>query len=195
MKLTEMEREYELAKIDFENVKSRAAKLGVRSEMNKLYDKIQLEKNRVNTELRTTKVKGVEISLPTVFEYLGYRRDNSDVALRVEDNIIYAAGEKKVDSDGSYRSFNYVWIPQTDSKFAKLCVRILGGNIYGDRFYLSVEYFKHPADQSSYLSKDLRTDNKTYNPYCDYFFDKLNLERKKDRNKTNLLQPKNEGVL
>ncbi|WP_211747927.1 hypothetical protein [Paenibacillus sp. Marseille-Q4541] len=130
---------------------------------NKLQKKISDEENRLRSIPEIRNIDGVNIEIP---RYLRYGYDK--YTYEVHDNILYVLDRtKKFDNDGSYHWFNYVWIPQKENKYALLSVRLLGGDRFGDRYFLGVSYFKHPADEHSYLHKEIQPNNRTYKPYAD----------------------------
>lgn len=184
MQLVEMINEYEQAKMDYGNVNSKTAKKGIGEEMYKLKNKIDEEERRLNSNLKIVSINGAEYEIPKSFNYAP---DNERYTYEVRDGCLYQIEKIRNDSDGSFHSHHYVWIPQAENKYAELCVRVLGGDSYGERYYLRVHYYKHPSDMSPYLTKDIRTDNYNYKPFYDYVLEKLGFKHKKDRNHTNYL--------
>ncbi|WP_440110097.1 hypothetical protein [Paenibacillus sp. QZ-Y1] len=185
MQLLEMKTEYEQAKKDCKNVLSRTARKGISEEMYKLKHKIDEEERRLTSTLKKVNINGAEYELPKSFNYTP---DNDRYTYEIKDGCLYQFEKMRNDPDGSFHSHHYVWIPQTENKYAELCVRVLGGDIYGERYYLRVHYYKHPSDMISYLTKDIRTDNYNYKPFYDYVLGKLGFIHKKDRHETNKLE-------
>lgn len=182
MELEKMKFEYALAQLDYKNVMSRTARLGISEQLRKLKDKIDDEERRLNSKLRVVDIDGVNYEVPT-----GFYQENDRYTYEVRDGCLYRFEKMKLDSDGSFHLHHHVWIPQTETKFVDLCVRVLGNDIYGDRYYLSASYYKHPSDTFPYMHKDISTNNYGYKPYYDYILNKMGYLYKKDNWKTNLL--------
>ncbi|MFE6075661.1 hypothetical protein ACFVQB_14410 [Paenibacillus sp. NPDC057886] len=185
MQLIEMKNEYKQAKMDYRNVNSKIAKKGIGEEIYKLKHKIDEEERRLNSKLKTVDINGVQYEIPKSFNYV----PNTDrYTYEVKDDCLYQFKKMRRDPDGSFHSHHYVWIPQAENKYAELCIRTLGGDRFGERYFLRVNYYKHPSDNISYLSKDIRTDNYNYRAYYDYVLAKLGFKHKKDRDHTNYLE-------
>jgi hypothetical protein len=145
---------------------SPTAKSALRDAYHSLQKKIEDEQKRIDFDKTNKDV------IPEAFKRVGIERKS----LEWIDNVIYCIDKSgKLDKDGSYNWYHYVWIPQTKIKYAKLCIHTLGKDVYGDRYYLEVEYFKHPADNYSYLSKRIDPFNRTYLSYVHYVLDALGL--------------------
>lgn len=185
IKLEEMKKEYELVKIDVCCVHSRTAKLGISEEMRKLKKKIDDEENRLTSVLKIKNIDGVNYGIPNSF---GYYEADDRYTYEVKDGCLFRYENMKYDKDKIFHLHHYVWIPQAENKFVKLCVRTLGGDIYGERYYLSATYYKHPVDDYSYMEKGINTNNHGYKPYYLHVIEKMGLRQKKDNRKTNLLE-------
>ncbi|MBX4152389.1 hypothetical protein [Paenibacillus lautus] len=185
MNLTAMKQEYESAKTDYKNVTTRTAKRGISEELNSLKKKIDDEERRLNAELKIESINGVDYEIPNGF---GYYREGDRYTYEVKDGCLYRFERMKLDSDGSFHLHHHVWIPQTENKYVDLCVRILGGDRFGERYFLSASYYKHPSDSFPYMHKDIRTDNYGYKPYYTYVIEKMGFKHKKDRHETNKLE-------
>jgi hypothetical protein len=185
LELIAMKEEYELARNDYKQAASKTARSGIAEELRKLNQKIVDEERRLNSQLEKVNINNIEYELPNNF---GYFPKDERYTYEVKDGCLYRYEKMKLDSDGAFHLHHYVWIPQTTNKYVKLCVRVLGGDYHGERFYLTASYFKHPSDNFSYMSKEVRTDNYNYKPYYLYIIDRTGFKHKKDKWHTNLLE-------
>lgn len=159
--------------------------MGISEELRKLKNKIDDEERRLNAVLKVVNINGVDYSIPTGF---GYYEEGDRYTYEVKDGCLYRFEKMRVDPDGSFHLLHHVWIPQSEHKYVDLCVSILGGDIYGERYFLSASYYKHPSDSYSYMHKEVRTDNYGYKPYYTYVIEKTGFKHKKDRSYTNRLE-------
>lgn len=183
MNLEQMKIEYDQAKADYSLVNSQTARAGISEELRKLRKNIEDEEHRINSKLRIVKIDGENFDLPAAFNW--YKEERYD--LEVKDGVLYVYEKLKKSEDGSFNINCYAWIPQKENKYVKLNIHILGGDKYGERYFLGATYYKHPADQYAYMEKGVRTDNYGYKPYYTYVIDKLGLKQKKDNRETNHL--------
>jgi len=181
--LEEMKTAYEAAKLDYNTVSSKTAKLGIYKELRQLSRQIDDEERRQNSSLKSIEIDGVLYLLPYYFN----RSDN----IEVHNGCLYKFEKPRYDNDGSYYFYNYVWIPQAENKYACLLVKILGGDIYGERYYLTVDYYKHPSDYHSYLTKKINCQNRIYKEYYTYVIERLGYKYKKDKWDANKLEKVN----
>lgn len=184
LNLERMKAEYELAKQDGSNVVSTTARKGINEALYRLKKKIEDEERRNSANLNMRVINGVEYQIPACFNWY----DEQHERFEVKDGCLYLIRNFGLDSDGSYHLHNYVWIPQSENKYARLLVRILGNDQYGDRYFLEVNYYKHPSDYYPYLNKHINNENYLYKPYYTYVFEKFGLQKKKDSWKNNLLE-------
>lgn len=178
--LLELKQEYEVAKLDYAKVTSKIARVGIYKELMQLKKQIDDEERRKNSSLKTIDVNETVYELPYYFN----RSDN----IEVHNGYLYKFEGTKQYKDGSYYCYSYVWIPQAENKYACLLVRILGGDIHGDRYFLSVSYYKHPSDSCSYLEKSIHCKNRNYKEHYEYIISKMGYKHKEDNWKANLLE-------
>ncbi|OME55539.1 hypothetical protein BSK59_13770 [Paenibacillus odorifer] len=183
-----MRTSYEQAKTDMEKCESKFARSAISRELYKLKEEIKNEEYKTEVKYRKVKsLNGTIINLPKGMEWA----ESKGYDIEVVDNVIYAIQKLKYDKDKSFHLNHYAWIPQTEEKYVLLNISTLGGDIYGERYFLEARYYKHPSSHYSYLNKGIHTNNAGYRPYYLHVFEKLGFERKKDKFKTNLLQWKN----
>lgn len=184
MDLEQMKTEYDQARADYSLVKTKTARAGISEELRRLRKKIEDEEHRINSILRIVKIDGENFNLPAAFNW--YKEEKYE--LEVKDGVLYVYEKLKKDEDESFNINCYAWIHQKENKYVKLNVHILGGDKYGERYFLGATYYKHPADQYAYMEKGVRADNYGYKPHYTYVIDKLGLKQKKDNRETNHLE-------
>lgn len=153
-------------------LKSQEGKMALSQAIRKLNKKISDEENRINSKLNKVTIDGKEYIIPSSFNWGGFDK----YTLKLDGDVLYVIDKTGVlDKDGSYHWYHYAWIPQTKNKFARLTLRTLGKDIYGDRCFAEVSYFKHPADRYSYLNKNISPRGNTYKQYIEFILQELNL--------------------
>lgn len=178
MSIEQWQSEIEEIQNIYSSIKSQTARSVLADANRTLKKKIEDEHKRIEFE------KNQEDGIPESFKRMGvynqkYIRDG---------NVIYAIDDSgELDKDGSYHWHHHVWIPQTKIKFANLCVRTLGKDVYGDRYYLEVDYYKHPADPFPYMTKRIDPFNRTYLPYVHYVLDSLGLKKEEYKQRTRMI--------
>lgn len=185
MQLVEMKNEYEKAEKDYKTVLSKTARRGIGDELYKLKQKIDDEERRLNAETKIVNINGIAYEIPTGF---GFYQECDRYTYEVKEGCLYRFEKMRHDSDGSFHLHHHVWIPQREDKYVDLCVRVLGGDRFGERYYLSASYYKHPSDSFSYMHKDVSTNNYGYKPIYTYVIEKMGLKRKKERWESNYLE-------
>ncbi|MDP9675302.1 hypothetical protein J2W97_001285 [Paenibacillus jamilae] len=185
MDLDLMKTEYKQVKLDYKTVLSKTAKLSISEELRRLKKKIDDEERRLNAELKAVNINGVNYEVPNGF---GFYREVEGYTYEVKDECLYRFEKMNLGSDGSFHLHHHVWIPQRKDKFVDLCVRVLGGDRFGERYFISASYYKHPSDSFPYMHKDVRTDNYGYKPIYSYVIAKMGLKHKKDNWDTNKLE-------
>jgi hypothetical protein len=181
--LKEMKTNYEQAKLDLEKCESNFAKLAINHGLYKLKSDIEKEEYKINDNKVET-IDNKYIDIPVNMNWVNSKKHDVEVV----DNVIYVYEKFKYDKDGSFHLNHYAWIPQNDDKYVLLNISTLGGDVYGERYFLEARYYKHPSSHHSYLSKGIYTNNAGYRPYYLHVFEKLGLERKRNNYKSNLLQ-------
>ncbi|MFI2856898.1 hypothetical protein ACH6EH_07130 [Paenibacillus sp. JSM ZJ436] len=185
-----MKQQYEQVKVDYNNTSSPIARRGIHEEMKRLKKKIDDEERRLNSNLEIVNINGAEYKMPARYQH--YQHENR-YTFEVKDSCLYIFDKMKTDKDGSFHIWCHVWIPQQENKYVDLLVRILGGDMYGERYFLEASYYKHPSDTFSYLNKVIRTDNYGYKPYYTYVIDKMGFKRVKHNWDTNKIEWKDGG--
>lgn len=143
-----------------ENTDVKVVRSALYSKLSEVEGQLRKEEFRQNYKKKMRVIDGIEVEVPRFFDH------NKDLAYK--DGCLYDIDKgKKLDSDGSFSWHHYVYIPGED-KHTVLCVRTLGGDRYGDRYYLSTSYYKHASDSFSYMHKDISVKNKTYKSHLEH---------------------------
>ncbi|MFD0587663.1 hypothetical protein ACFQZE_06585 [Paenibacillus sp. GCM10027627] len=173
MTLEEMKMEYDATKVDLKQCQTKTAQSGINNALYELKKKIDAEQHREDATLEKLIQNGIEYKIPRAFNWWESRENFKMMANGEVLYVIDASG--RLDEDGSYHWHHYAWIPQAANKYAKLCVRTLGGDRFNDRYFLEVKYYKHPVDPYPYLSKHLSYNNQTYKLFVEYILKELKL--------------------
>lgn len=170
---------------EIDEIRSLASSVQSRYARAALSDALRELKKRIVDEERRVEFEKKNIScLPECFSRYGYPKNNFE---HIGDVIYLIDKSGKLDKNGSYNWYHSVWIPQTKIKYAKLVIHTLGKDIYGDRYYLDVDYYKHPADPYPYMNKRIDPFNRTYLPYVHYVLDSLGLKKDEYTQKTRMM--------
>lgn len=177
MNLEEMKSTIAHMEADFDAVRSPYSKRAIRNAFHDIKKKIEEEEARLNKKLDTRIIDGVEIEIPASMNE--YNRLN----FHAHEGILYLIERKKkftkdehphlsIFSDTEFHWFSYAWIPN-GNKFSKLCVRMIGGDAYGDRVFTSAQHYKHPADQFGYMETHLKINSPFYRPYVEHILQEV----------------------
>jgi len=157
----------------------------VLKELASKYDYTTPENAFVRSQLQTTinkiNSKVSEIKMDNYYDYhIEYIDDNNGNTYLIPpfmnnhgegkkvcivDNYVMVVPKTiKFDKDGSFHVHMYVYLKLAEDKHVKVCVRLLGNDVYGDRIYVSAYYYKKLGSFSSYYSKSY-TKNSMPNTY------------------------------
>jgi hypothetical protein len=171
--LASMKLDLQHLRADYERVHTSHARRAVSSAVSDLSDKVQAMERRLMSVLPTLVIDGVEISMPKGMQcYEGQRH-------HVQNGILFILEQRKGTREAGtfakgteFSWYNYAWLPN-GNKFSKLCVRMLGGDGYGDRIQCSVTHYKHPSDQHCYMETQIYPHSHFYKPYVEYIIKEI----------------------
>jgi hypothetical protein len=149
-------------------VKSFGAKMAIAEVINNIEDLLSKEKRRTETKLGVIQQGKISLDIPIAMRTW----KNSSYELEIHHDTLYLMERKKAfdkhrDSNGKeFHWHSYAWIPN-GNKFTKLCVSMLGGDSYGDRFFVSATHYKHPADEYSYMETRIQPNSFQYRLYIE----------------------------
>lgn len=177
MTLEEMKVTAALMKADFEVVSCQESKIAIAKARRELISKIEDEERRLTKQLRRIAIDGVETEIPeSMSEFNGLK-------FHIHEGTLYLIEREKKLTKDEYPHLNshtdtefhwhsYAWIPN-GGKFSKLCVRMLGGDRFGDRIFCSATHYKHPSDWHPYMETHLRIDSHFYRPYVEHILQEV----------------------
>ncbi|MGG1444923.1 hypothetical protein ABE354_23310 [Brevibacillus laterosporus] len=122
--------------------------------------KLYIIESREKTKLETKMIDNHKVTIPKGLY------SNKNAVYYYEDGVIYQISKPRYDKDKSFHMINCVWIDEVNRQ-TKLTVRTLGGDSYGDRYFLEASYYKDIRDDYPYLTKVIRRSNYKYKEYVE----------------------------
>ncbi|AYB37614.1 hypothetical protein [Brevibacillus laterosporus] len=122
--------------------------------------KLYIIESREKTKLETKMIDNHKVTIPKGLY------SNKNAVYYYGNGVIYQISKPRFDQDKSFHMINCVWIDEVNRQ-TKLIVRTLGGDNYGDRYFLEAGYFKDIRDEYPYLTKAIRRSNYKYKEYVE----------------------------
>ncbi|PPA84979.1 hypothetical protein C4A75_09385 [Brevibacillus laterosporus] len=122
--------------------------------------KLYIIESREKTKLETKMIDNHKVTIPKGLY------SNKNAVYYYGNGVIYQISKPRFDQDKSFHMINCVWIDE-ENRQTKLIVRTLGGDNYGDRYFLEASYFKDIRDEYSYLTKVISRSNYKYKEYVE----------------------------
>ncbi|MFB0831457.1 hypothetical protein ACEU2D_17875 [Brevibacillus laterosporus] len=135
-------------------------KLAISDAFRTVNKKLYIIESREKTKLTTKMINNHQVTIPRGL----YSNKNS--VYYYEDGVIYQISIPRFDQDKSFHMINCVWIDEVNRQ-TRLIVRTLGGDSYGDRYFLEASYYKDIRDDYPYLTKVMRRSNDKYKQYVE----------------------------
>lgn len=110
-----------------------------------------------NKEMLTYElIDGQSVLVPYFMKGLG----NNSVFKLIDGDLYELPTQLRLDKDGSFHHWAYVYVKLDENKHVRLCIRLLGKDYHGNRIFTESSYFKKIESNDSYYGKDYGKNNR-----------------------------------